>query len=63
MPSTTLDMKHRFASVTKAAEYADCSRDTLYRLVADGSLTRYQLGTVLRIDLVELDTILRGADA
>jgi len=63
MPSITLDTEHRFASITKAAEYADCSRDTLYRFVADGSLTRYQLGTVLRIDLNELDSILRGADA
>lgn len=57
-------LNHRFVSVKKAAEYADVHRETIYRRVADGSLTRYQLGHVLRVDLNELDALMRQeADA
>lgn len=61
MPSTPLDTEHRFASITKAAEYADVHRETIYRRIVEGTLTRYQLGHALRVDLNELDRLMRQA--
>ena len=45
----------RYASLAKAAEYADCNERTLRRHIASGELTGYRLGRVIRIDLNELD--------
>jgi excisionase family DNA binding protein len=45
----------RYASLAKAAEYADCNERTLRRHIASGDLTGYRLGRVIRIDLNELD--------
>ena len=53
----------RLVSVVKAAAYADVHRETIYRRVADKTLTGYRLGGVLRVDLNELDAIMRGTDA
>ncbi|MCW2785014.1 MAG: putative phage excisionase [Marmoricola sp.] len=49
----------RLASVTRTMVYADCSRNTLYRRIADGSITAYQAGRILRIDLDSVDAWLR----
>jgi excisionase family DNA binding protein len=45
----------RYASLAKAAVYADCNERTLRRHIAAGDLTGYRLGRVIRIDLNELD--------
>jgi excisionase family DNA binding protein len=45
----------RYASLAKAAAYADCNERTLRRHIASGDLTGYRLGRVIRIDLEELD--------
>ena len=45
----------RYASLAKAAEYADCNERTLRRHIAAGELTGYRLGRVYRVDLNELD--------
>ncbi len=52
MPSTPA---RRYASLAKAAEYADCNERTLRRHIASGELTGYRLGRVYRVDLNELD--------
>ena len=52
MPSTPT---RRYASLAKAADYADCNERTLRRHIAAGELTGYRLGRVIRIDLNELD--------
>jgi excisionase family DNA binding protein len=48
-------IQRRYASLAKAAEYADCNERTLRRHIASGELTGYRLGRVIRIDLNELD--------
>jgi excisionase family DNA binding protein len=52
---THISAGHRYASLAKAAEYADCNKRTLRRHIASGDLTGYRLGRVIRIDLNELD--------
>jgi excisionase family DNA binding protein len=47
--------ERRYASLSKAAEYADCNERTLRRHIASGELTGCRLGRVIRIDLNELD--------
>jgi excisionase family DNA binding protein len=54
MPSTPGPAR-RYASLAKAAEYADCSDKTLRRRIATGELTGYRLGRDIRIDLNEID--------
>jgi excisionase family DNA binding protein len=49
----------RYVSMAKATEYADCSDKTLRRLIAQGRITGYKLGRVIRIDLNELDEALK----
>lgn len=51
--------ERRYASLAKAAEYADCNERTLRRHIASGELTGYRLGRVYRIDLNELDAWLK----
>ena len=49
----------RYAPISVAAEYADCSPKTVRRRIADGSLTGYRFGPrIIRVDLNELDQIL-----
>ena len=52
---TPTNAGRRYASLAKAAEYADCNERTLRRHIASGDLTGYRLGRVIRIDLNELD--------
>jgi excisionase family DNA binding protein len=52
MPET---LGRRYASMPKAAEYADCNERTLRRAIAHGEITGYRVGRVYRIDLNELD--------
>jgi excisionase family DNA binding protein len=49
----------RYVSLAHAAEYADCNERTLRRLIADGKITGFRLGRVIRIDLNELDQALK----
>lgn len=50
--------------LAQASEYACCSTKTLRRRIADGSLTGYRMGPrLLRVDLNELDEILRPIPA
>jgi excisionase family DNA binding protein len=51
--------QRRYASLAKAAQYADCNERTLRRHIASGELTGYRLGRVIRVDLNELDEWLR----
>jgi excisionase family DNA binding protein len=53
--STRASTGRRYASLAKAAAYADCNERTLRRHIAKGELTGYRLGRVIRIDLNELD--------
>ena len=52
---THISANRRYASLAKAAEYADCNERTLRRHIASGDLTGYRLGRLIRIDLNELD--------
>jgi excisionase family DNA binding protein len=52
---THTSVGRRYASLAKAAKYADCNERTLRRHIASGDLTGYRLGRVIRIDLNELD--------
>ncbi|MGD8151418.1 helix-turn-helix domain-containing protein [Ornithinimicrobium sp. Y1694] len=57
---TTAHKSRRLVTLDAAAEYAACSTKTLRRRISDGSLTGYRLGPrMLRIDLDELDAMLR----
>jgi excisionase family DNA binding protein len=57
--STRASASRRYASLAKAAAYADCNERTLRRHIASGDLTGYRLGRVIRIDLNELDAWLK----
>jgi excisionase family DNA binding protein len=62
MPAQTQfrPVTHRYASLAAGAEYAHCSIKTLRRRISDGSLTGYRMGPrLIRVDLNELDTLLR----
>lgn len=56
--STTTPRRH-LASINQAAEYAAVSTKTIRRRIADGTLTGYRFGRVIRIDLDELDDAIR----
>lgn len=50
----------RLASIPTAAEYAAVCTKTIRRRISDGSLTGYRMGPrVIRVDLDELDALLR----
>jgi excisionase family DNA binding protein len=50
----------RLGSIPTAAEMAVCSTKTIRRLIAQGDLTGYRLGSrMIRVDLNELDEIMR----
>lgn len=61
--------QRRLAPLNVAADYVPCSKKTIRRRIADGSLTGYRFGSrAIRIDLNELDLLLRpiptaGGDA
>lgn len=47
---------HRWASLAHAAEYFDCSTDTLRRYIANGDLPGHRAGgRTLKVDLNDLD--------
>ena len=51
---------HRYATLDVAGTYAGCSKHTIRRRIADGSLTGYRFGPrAIRVDLNEIDEILR----
>ena len=49
----------RFAKVGAAADYAAVAPITVRRWVKRGNLTAYRAGRVLRVDLNEVDALLR----
>jgi excisionase family DNA binding protein len=52
---------HQLASVDEVAAYAQVHPKTVRRWLADGLLTRYNAGPrLIRLDLDEVDTMLRG---
>jgi excisionase family DNA binding protein len=56
----TLNVDRRLASIEAGANYADCSKKTIRRRIADGSLNAYRFGPrLLRIDLDELDGLMQ----
>lgn len=67
-PRSTLDryradspkLQRRLVTLDEAGEHAGCSRYTIRRRVADGTLTGYRFGPrLIRVDLDELDALLR----
>lgn len=52
--------ERRYASLARAAQYADCHERTLRRHIAAGDLSEYRLGRVVRVDLNEIDAWLAG---
>jgi excisionase family DNA binding protein len=56
-------MTRRFISLQAGADYAACSQKTLRRHIAAGRLRGYRLGRLVRIDLDELDAIMRPIPA
>lgn len=49
----------RLASVTHAMSYMDCSRNTIYRLIAERRIEAYKVGRLLRVDLDSIDAALK----
>lgn len=49
--------KPRWASLVHAAEYFDCSKDTIRRYIAAGDLPGHRVGKTLKVDLNELDAM------
>jgi excisionase family DNA binding protein len=47
--------ERRYASLAKAARYADCTERALYNHIKAGEITGFKVGRVYRIDLNELD--------
>jgi excisionase family DNA binding protein len=53
-------LERRLRPLNDAAAYAGCSRYTLRRRIADGTLTGYRLGPrLISVDLNEIDATLR----
>lgn len=49
-------IERRLASLDEAAEFARCSRYTIRRRIADGTLTGYRTGPrLIRVDLREVE--------
>lgn len=50
----------RLASIADAAHYAACSRKTIRRRIADGTIPAYRFGRrALRVDLDDIDSAMR----
>jgi excisionase family DNA binding protein len=45
----------RLVTINEAADHAHCGRSTIKRRLADGTLTAYRLGRMVRVDLDQLD--------
>ena len=58
--SKSTSARRRFISLGEAAAYLDINERTLRRLIANGQLTGYRLGSrLVRVDLDQLDALLR----
>lgn len=58
MPKTATEP--RYATLARAAEYADVTPLTIRRFISAGKLTGYRLGNkMIRVDLNELDALMR----
>lgn len=51
------DRKPRWASLTHAADYYDCSRDTIRSYISAGDLPGYKVGKTVKVDLNDLDDL------
>lgn len=49
----------RYAPLKDAASYVAGAEITIRRMIARGDLTPYRLGRVIRVDLNELDDVMR----
>jgi excisionase family DNA binding protein len=49
----------RYATLAQAAEYLSCNERTLRRQIAAGKLPAYRLGKLIRIDLADLDALIK----
>lgn len=49
--------KPRWASLAHAAEYYDCSKDTIRRYIADGRLVGHRVGKTIKVDLNDVDNL------
>ena len=56
---THTNSRRRYASLADAAQYVDCNERTLRRHIAAGALKGYRLGKLVRVDLDELDALMR----
>lgn len=52
-------LRRRLTSIQTAATYADVNPRTIRRRIADGTITGYRFGRLIRVDLDELDGALR----
>lgn len=61
MSTKTTANTRRYASVTTAAEYAECEHKLIRKLITSGELKAYRLGArAIRVDLNELDHLMAG---
>lgn len=49
----------QMATITETARIYQISRNTLYRWIAEGHITAYKAGRILRVDLDSVDAWLR----
>lgn len=49
----------RFLSLREAADYVSADPRTIRKQIAEGELTEYRLGRVIRIDIAELERNMR----
>jgi excisionase family DNA binding protein len=49
----------RYASLADAATYVNCNERTIRRHISAGRLRGYRLGRLVRVDLDELDAMMR----
>jgi excisionase family DNA binding protein len=59
MTFSTDTARRRYASLADAAAYVDCNERTLRRHIAAGRLHGYRLGKLVRVDLTELDALMK----
>lgn len=55
MPTATTARPRRLVSLETAAEQYDVHPRTLRRRIADGTITGYRVGRLIKVDLPELD--------
>jgi len=57
-PAATSTPERRYVRLEDAAARLACDPKTIRRRIADGELTGYRLGRLVRVDLAEVDTLL-----